>query len=81
MSMNFRTAQDAQQAHPEEAATHTGHPPPNAEWRLNELGINLPAPAEPFGTYVEAVPTGNLLFLSGMLPIEHLLYYSDEETK
>jgi enamine deaminase RidA (YjgF/YER057c/UK114 family) len=68
--MNFRTAQHAQQTYPEEEATHTGHPPPNAEWRLNELGINLPAPPEPFGTYVEAVQTGNLLFLSGMLPTE-----------
>jgi enamine deaminase RidA (YjgF/YER057c/UK114 family) len=27
-------------------------------------------PPEPFGTYVEAVQTGNLLFLSGMLPTE-----------
>jgi enamine deaminase RidA (YjgF/YER057c/UK114 family) len=37
---------------------------------LKELGIKLPAPPEPFGTYVEAVQTGNLLFLSGMLPTE-----------
>src|SRR5262249_52504183 len=29
---------------------------------------HLPAPPEPFGTYVEAVQTANLLFLSGMLP-------------
>src|SRR5579862_6535802 len=41
-----------------------------AEQRLKELGIKLPAPPEPFGTYVEAVQTGNLLFLSGMLPTE-----------
>src|SRR3989449_10562629 len=41
-----------------------------AEQRLKELGINLPAPPEPFGTYAEAVQTGNLLFLSGMLPTE-----------
>jgi hypothetical protein len=40
------------------------------ERRLNELGIKLPAPPEPFGAYVEAVQTGNLLFLSGMLPTE-----------
>jgi enamine deaminase RidA (YjgF/YER057c/UK114 family) len=37
---------------------------------LRELGIQLPAPPEPFGTSVEAVQTGNLLFLSGMLPTE-----------
>ena len=41
-----------------------------AEERLKELGIVLPAPPEPFGAYVEAVRTGNLLFLSGMLPTE-----------
>jgi len=42
--------------------------PVSAEQRLKELGIKLPAPPEPFGTYAEAVRTGNLLFLTGMLP-------------
>ena len=42
----------------------------SAEQRLIDLGINLPAPPEPFGTYAEAVQTGNLLFLTGMLPTE-----------
>jgi enamine deaminase RidA (YjgF/YER057c/UK114 family) len=42
----------------------------SAEQRLNELGIQLPSPPEPFGAYVEAVLTGHLLFLSGMLPTE-----------
>src|SRR5207245_5146391 len=41
-----------------------------AEDRLAELGIKLPVPPEPFGIYVEAVQTGNLLFLTGMLPTE-----------
>ena len=45
-----------------------------AEGRLAKLGIKLPTPPEPFGTYVEAVQTGNLLFLTGMLP-------PDESTK
>jgi enamine deaminase RidA (YjgF/YER057c/UK114 family) len=44
--------------------------PASAEQRLEELGIKLPAPPEPFGTYAEAVQTGNLLFLTGMLPTE-----------
>src|SRR5213078_70781 len=44
--------------------------PTTAEDRLAQLGIKLPAPPEPFGTYAEAVQTGNLLFLSGMLPTE-----------
>ena len=41
-----------------------------AEERLKALGIKLPAPPEPFGAYAEAVQTGDLLFLSGMLPTE-----------
>src|SRR2546422_8193118 len=41
-----------------------------AERRLKEFGIELPVPPEPFGTYAEGVQTGNLLFLSGMLPTE-----------
>jgi len=36
--------------------------------RLSELGIELPEPPTPLGAYVEASDTGNLLFLSGMLP-------------
>jgi enamine deaminase RidA (YjgF/YER057c/UK114 family) len=43
--------------------------PGSAERRLHELGIQLPAAPTPFGTYVEAVQTGNLLFLSGMVPV------------
>src|SRR5437660_5368176 len=42
--------------------------PATAEQRLRQLGIKLPAPPEPFGIYAEAVQTGNLLFLTGMLP-------------
>jgi enamine deaminase RidA (YjgF/YER057c/UK114 family) len=44
--------------------------PVTAEHRLKQLGITLPAPPEPFGTYAEAVQTSNLLFLTGMLPTE-----------
>ena len=50
--------------------TRENDQPATAEQRLKELGIKLPAPPEPFGTYVEAVQTGNLLFLTGMLPTE-----------
>src|SRR3954453_10939227 len=42
----------------------------SAEQRLKELGIKLPTPPQPFGIYVEAVQTGDLLFLTGMLPTE-----------
>jgi enamine deaminase RidA (YjgF/YER057c/UK114 family) len=50
--------------------TREGSRSASAEQRLKELGIKLQAPPEPFGTYVEGVQTGNLLFLSGMLPTE-----------
>src|SRR6266496_825243 len=37
--------------------------------RLSELGIALPAPPTPLGAYVESSDAGNLLFLSGTLPV------------
>ena len=40
-----------------------------AEKRLKERSIVLPTPPQPFGTYAETVQTGNLLFLTGMLPV------------
>jgi enamine deaminase RidA (YjgF/YER057c/UK114 family) len=54
----------------EQTAIREGSRPATADQRLKELGIKLPAPPEPFGTYAEAVQTGNLLFLTGMLPTE-----------
>lgn len=47
-----------------------GHAPAvGAEQRLEDLGIVLPPPPTPFGAYVEAAQIGNLLYLSGMLPV------------
>jgi len=40
----------------------------NTETRLAAAGIELPPAPPPFGPYVPAVQTGNLLFLTGMLP-------------
>jgi hypothetical protein len=54
-------------ANSKEQMGSTERSPLNAEQRLKELGIKLPAPPAPFGAYAEAVQTGNLLFLSGML--------------
>lgn len=43
----------------------------SAERRLQDLGIGLPIAPHPLGAYVEAVQSGSLLFLSGMLPIKN----------
>ena len=39
------------------------------EARLKEIGIELPAPSQPAGTYVPYVLTGNLVFISGQGPV------------
>jgi len=41
----------------------------SVELRVAALGLILPPPPIPLGAYVEALETGNLLFLSGILPI------------
>ena len=45
-----------------------GPQPASAESQLAALGIELKPAPTPFGAYVETVQTGNLLYLSGMLP-------------
>jgi enamine deaminase RidA (YjgF/YER057c/UK114 family) len=40
------------------------------EKKIGELGITLPSPPKPVGSYIPAVRTGNLLFLSGMIPFQ-----------
>ncbi len=40
------------------------------EARLKELGIELPVPPTPVATYVPAVRAGDLLFLSGVIPVQ-----------
>ena len=39
------------------------------EHKLKELALELPQPPKPLATYVPAVLAGNLLFLSGVLPL------------
>ncbi len=48
-----------------------GSQPVSAERRLQDLGVVLPSAPHPLGAYVEAVQSGNLLFLSGTLPIKN----------
>jgi enamine deaminase RidA (YjgF/YER057c/UK114 family) len=38
------------------------------EAKLRDLGLTLPAPPKPVANYVPVVRTGDLLFLSGVLP-------------
>ena len=40
------------------------------EEKLKALGITLPNPPTPAGSYVPAIKTGNLLFISGQIPME-----------
>lgn len=40
------------------------------EEKLKSLGIELPEIPKPLGSYVPFVKTGNLVFLSGMLPLK-----------
>ena len=41
----------------------------SARERLEPLGLALPAPPQPAGAYTRAVRTGNLIFVSGQLPL------------
>lgn len=61
----------ADTSNPSSTTTSAGPAAPDsAERRLADLGIDLPSPPGALGTYVMAVQTGTLLFLTGMLPIE-----------
>jgi enamine deaminase RidA (YjgF/YER057c/UK114 family) len=40
------------------------------EEKLKILGVTLPNPPTPAGSYVPAIKTGNLLFISGQIPME-----------
>ena len=42
----------------------------NIEERLNKLGIKLPEPPKAQGNYVGAVTYGNLVYLSGSVPMK-----------
>ncbi len=46
------------------------------EQKIESLGIKLPTPPTPAGSYVAVIRTGNLLFISGQIPMENgkLLY-------
>ena len=41
------------------------------EKKLEQLGIKLPEPPTPAGAYIPVVKTGNLLFISGQIPMEN----------
>ena len=39
------------------------------EEKLKELGIDIPTPPSPAGSYIPVVTTGNLAFVSGQIPM------------
>lgn len=50
--------------------------------KLDTLGITLPTPPKPAGSYIPVVRTGNLVFVSGQIPIKDgKLLYSGKVTK
>jgi enamine deaminase RidA (YjgF/YER057c/UK114 family) len=56
---------------------------PTPEERLQELGVSLPSPAVPVAAYVPCVRTGNLVYVSGQVPVvdgkpSHLGHLGDE---
>ncbi|WP_268543225.1 RidA family protein [Candidatus Nitrosotenuis cloacae] len=40
------------------------------EQKLKELGITLPVPPKPAGSYIPVVRSGNLAFVSGQIPMQ-----------
>ena len=42
---------------------------PTPEERLQQLGVSLPTPAAPVAAYIPCVRTGNLLYVSGQVPL------------
>jgi enamine deaminase RidA (YjgF/YER057c/UK114 family) len=56
---------------------------PTPEERLQELGVSLPSPAAPVAAYVPCVRTGNLVYISGQVPMvdgrpSHLGHLGDD---
>ena len=42
---------------------------PTPEERLEQLGVTLPAPAAPVAAYIPCVRTGDLVYVSGQVPL------------
>jgi enamine deaminase RidA (YjgF/YER057c/UK114 family) len=56
---------------------------PTPEERLQRLGVSLPTPAVPVAAYVPCVRTGNLVYVSGQVPLvdgkpSHLGHLGDD---
>ncbi|SHI59957.1 RidA family protein [Pseudozobellia thermophila] len=62
------TSADQKEVEPESASENRTDEDYDPEAKLRELGITLNAPSTPMANYVNAVRTGNLLYLSGKGP-------------
>ena len=52
------------------------------EEKLRMLGVTLPNPPKPAGSYIPVIRTGNLVFVSGQIPIsDGKILYSGKVTK
>ena len=69
---------------PEEPTSASPSPAePTPEERLERLGVSLPTPAAPVAAYVPCVRTGNLVYVSGQVPMvdgtpSHLGHLGDD---
>lgn len=41
------------------------------EEKIKSIGINIPVPPTPAGSYIPLVKTGNLLYISGQIPLQN----------
>ncbi|MBC8724296.1 RidA family protein [Paraburkholderia sp. 31.1] len=49
----------------------------SVQQKLAELGLELPSPAQPLGSYTAVSEAGNLLFISGQVPLsDGKMFYS-----
>lgn len=47
------------------------------EGKLKNLGLELPEPVKPLGSYIPCLRIGNLIFLSGILPVRNGKLYRE----
>jgi len=68
LALSCNEVKEVQEEKVVEEVQEAFHPNYNPEAKLQELGIELSTPSSPVANYVNAVRTGNLIFLAGKGP-------------